>query len=87
VGKFSSGFIALAQKTNALILPIGIKGANLALPKHAFLPRPEKVSIHLGNLIDLALYKEKDQEILAEMIRNIVIRLSEKHPCGAEIAP
>jgi len=81
VQPFKSGFVKLALKTNALIFPVGIQGAHEALPKGAIVPRPKKVIVRFGELIDLKRYiaeqpETPSDEDLAEMIRQEVIRLS-----------
>jgi len=78
---FKSGFVKLAIKTNTPIFPIGIQGTHKALPKGAFIPRPKKLVVRFGELIDLKHYiaaqpEEPTEEELAEMIRQEVIRLS-----------
>lgn len=81
VQPFKSGFVKLALKTDALIFPVGIQGAHAALPKGAIIPRPKKVTVRFGELIDLKRYiagqpETPSDEDLAEMIRQEVIRLS-----------
>jgi 1-acyl-sn-glycerol-3-phosphate acyltransferase len=78
---FKSGFVKLAIKTNTPILPIGIQGTHEALPKGSFIPRPKKLVVRFGKLIDLRRYiaeqpEEPTEDEMAEMIRQEVIRLS-----------
>ena len=78
---FKSGFVKLAIKTDAPVFPIGIQGTHEALPKGSFIPRPKKLVVRFGELIDLKRYiaeqpKEPTEDELAEMIRQEVIRLS-----------
>jgi 1-acyl-sn-glycerol-3-phosphate acyltransferase len=81
VQPFKSGFVKLALKTDAPILPIGIQGTHEALPKGAVIPRPKKIIVRFGELIDLKEYIAEQLEVptdeeLAEMIRQEIIRLS-----------
>ena len=76
IGAFNSTFIKLAQKANALILPMGIQGAFKALPKHHLLPRPYRITARCGEEIDIADYPGKSQDELSEMVRQQVIWLS-----------
>jgi 1-acyl-sn-glycerol-3-phosphate acyltransferase len=46
------GAAFLAARTGAPILPIGVGGTSDAMPKGAKLPRPVKVKVILGDLID-----------------------------------
>jgi 1-acyl-sn-glycerol-3-phosphate acyltransferase len=78
---FKSGFVKLALKVDAPILPVGIQGTFEAMPKGAYFPRPRKVIVRFGALIDLKSYiaeqpeRPTDEEV-AEMIRQEVLRLS-----------
>ena len=78
---YKSGFVKLALKTDVPIFPIGIEGTFEAMPKGAYFPRPKKVIVRFGELIDLKSYiaeqpERPTDEELAEMIRQEVIRLS-----------
>lgn len=78
---FKSGFVKLALKTDTPIFPIGVEGTHEALPKGSFFPRPKKIIVRFGQLIDLKRYIDAQPEAptddeLAEMIRQEVIRLS-----------
>jgi 1-acyl-sn-glycerol-3-phosphate acyltransferase len=84
---FKSGFVKLALRLNAPILPVGVQGTHLALPKYAAFPRPKKITVRFGKPIDLSRYiaedgNEKTEDELAEMVRQEIIRLS-----GAKIRP
>jgi 1-acyl-sn-glycerol-3-phosphate acyltransferase len=81
VQQFKSGFVKLALKTDAPIFPIGIEGAHEALPRGAVIPRPKKIVVRFGGLIDLKSYiaaqpETPADEDLAEMVRLEVERLS-----------
>ena len=81
VQPFKSGFVKLALKTDLPIFPVGIQGTFDALPKGSVIPRPKKVIVRFGELIDLKSYiaeqpEEPTEEELAEMIRQEVVRLS-----------
>ena len=78
---FKSGFVKLALKTGVPIFPVGIQGAFEAMPKGAYFPRPRKIIVRFGQLIDLRSYvaaqpERPTDDDLAEMIRQEVIRLS-----------
>jgi 1-acyl-sn-glycerol-3-phosphate acyltransferase len=81
VQAFKSGFVKLALRTDAPIFLIGIQGTHEALPKGAVIPRPRKIIVRFGELIDLKSYiaeqpEKPTDEDLAEMIRQEVVRLS-----------
>jgi 1-acyl-sn-glycerol-3-phosphate acyltransferase len=81
VQPFKSGFVKLALRTGVPIFPIGIQGSFEAMPKGAYFPRPKKVIVRFGEMIDLKSYiagqpERPTDEELAEMVRQEVIRLS-----------
>ena len=49
---FKLGFLKLAERANALILPIAVRGAAEAMPRGEHWPRRRKVTVHVGTLID-----------------------------------
>ena len=78
---FKSGFVKLALRFNVPVLPVGVQGTHEALPKHAVLPRPQKVVVRFGKPIDLARVaaengNENSDDELAELVRKEIIRLS-----------
>ena len=79
---FKSGFVKLALKTDAAHTSPWVSREPIdALPKGSVIPRPKKVIVRLGELIDLKSYiaeqpEEPTDEELAEMIRQEVVRLS-----------
>ncbi|HLA43785.1 MAG TPA: lysophospholipid acyltransferase family protein [Aggregatilineales bacterium] len=76
VQPFNNGFIKMAMKAKALILPVGIKGAYEALPKGVSIPRPYKIAVNFGDFIDLSSQpRSADIDALAEAVRQTIIRL------------
>jgi 1-acyl-sn-glycerol-3-phosphate acyltransferase len=80
VHPFQVGFVWLAHKANAVILPVGIRGANRALPKGLPLPRPRKITVVVGDPIDPQQFladKPDDDAYrdFAEMVRQRVVDL------------
>jgi 1-acyl-sn-glycerol-3-phosphate acyltransferase len=80
VHPFQVGFVWLAHKANAVILPVGIRGANQALPKGLPLPRPRKITVVVGDPIDPQQFladKPDDDAYrdFAEMVRQRVVDL------------
>jgi 1-acyl-sn-glycerol-3-phosphate acyltransferase len=74
------GFIKMAHKANALILPIGIHGAAKALPRNASFPKPHKLTLRVGDPIDIAEHLNSDgnnhnYEAVAEIIRQKMTEL------------
>lgn len=78
---FKPGFVKLAHRAQALILPVGIQGAYAAFPRTAKFPRPRKVCVHVGAPIDTAAHlppKPSHDEFVdfAEEVRQKVIDLT-----------
>lgn len=77
---FKSGFVRLAHRTKALVLPIAIQGAYRAFPRTAAFPRPGRVTITVGAPLDVAdCLPQKpthaDFDTVAELIRQRVSAL------------
>lgn len=80
---FKAGFIKLAHRSNALVVPIGIRGAYAAFPRGTRFPRPHKVSVHMGAPIDLcaALPVHPTADVYAKTAETIREQMQEL--CGA----
>jgi 1-acyl-sn-glycerol-3-phosphate acyltransferase len=52
VGPYDSGFVWLAARTGALILPAAIFGARRLMPKGALVPRRGRIWVRFGHAID-----------------------------------
>lgn len=48
IGPFRNGVEFLVRRTGAVVVPIGIDGAQRAFPRGAWLPRPVKVVLRIG---------------------------------------
>ncbi|MBN1966703.1 MAG: 1-acyl-sn-glycerol-3-phosphate acyltransferase [Anaerolineae bacterium] len=82
VGPFKNGFVRLALKFDALVVPTAIVGTFRALPKGASFPRPGKVRVTIGEPIRLTALDvpgegEARYDALAEYVRQAVIRLKD----------
>ena len=65
IGTLKPGFIALARRARVPIVPVGIVGANRAMPRGAIFIRPAKVRVYFGEPLDLERVLElskKNQE-------------------------
>lgn len=77
---FKSGFVRLAHRTKALVLPIAIQGAYQAFPRTAAFPRPGRVTVIVGAPFDVAgclprKPTQADYDTAAEHIRQRVSAL------------
>jgi len=80
VQPFKPGFIKLAHKAKAIILPVGIQGAAQALPRGASFPKPRKIRVTVGEPIDpLNVLGDKvssaDALRVAELVRQSILDL------------
>ena len=72
VGKLKPGFLALARRSKATLLPVAIEGAYSAWPRKNLLPHPAVIHIQLGAAICPAEFSDWDDErLLAEIDRRI----------------
>lgn len=53
----SKGVAFLARRSKVPVVPVRLRGAGRALPRGAWLPRPHRVSAHMGEPIDFSLPK------------------------------
>ncbi|MBW3596319.1 MAG: 1-acyl-sn-glycerol-3-phosphate acyltransferase [Planctomycetes bacterium] len=51
VSPLKAGFLTLARRAEAAVLPVAVDGAFDALPRHRWLPRPARVCVHIGEPI------------------------------------
>lgn len=77
VGEFKPGFIALVRRGKFPIYPVGIAGANYAMPRGAWFPRPRKVRLVYGPPLSPAeiapLCERGREEELVALIRERVV--------------
>ena len=73
LGPIKPGFISILRRADVPVIPVGLAGANRAMPKGAWLIRPATIRISYGRPIppsELAPLKERGQETqLLEFIR------------------
>lgn len=67
---FKKGGFMMALQTNAIIIPIGIRGTERVLPPDTWRSKiGEHVEVHIGNPIDTAGYTIEDRDALMEKVR------------------
>jgi 1-acyl-sn-glycerol-3-phosphate acyltransferase len=73
LGSFKKGGFVLALQTNAIIIPVGIKGSGKILPpKTMAFGVGEKIEVHIGDPIDSGDYSSKNVEKLMEKVENSI---------------
>jgi 1-acyl-sn-glycerol-3-phosphate acyltransferase len=80
VHPFQVGFAKLAHKANALVVPVGIRGAAQALPRGAHIPRPKRITVVIGEALDPQVYLQGKPDpsafaAFAEATRQAIIEL------------
>lgn len=77
IGEFKPGFLSLVRRTDQPIIPVGIAGADRALPRGAWCLWPARVRVVFGEPIapaELAPYSGRGQEAaLIDFVRQRVI--------------
>ncbi|MDP3558804.1 MAG: lysophospholipid acyltransferase family protein [Legionellaceae bacterium] len=77
LGSFKKGGFVLAIQTQAVIIPIGIRGASDILPTHTFLVQENKpVEVHVGAPIDASEYTLQMRAQLLEKVREEMLVLT-----------
>jgi 1-acyl-sn-glycerol-3-phosphate acyltransferase len=70
LGKFKKGAFMLALQTNAIIIPMGIRGSrNVLPPKTIDFHLNQKVEIHIGEPIDSRQYSVETRDQLLKKVR------------------
>ncbi len=83
VRPFKSGFVKIAHRAGAVVLPVGIQGAAEALPRGGKFPKPRPLTVRIGSVMDVTARlppkpTPDDYDALAETIRQRVIALAGK---------
>ncbi|KKM00646.1 hypothetical protein LCGC14_1802370 [marine sediment metagenome] len=68
---FKLGFVRIAFKTNARIVPVTIVGVYEAWPKHKKLPRPKKISVYYHKPITIGKHEFADIKAKHEFFEKI----------------
>lgn len=50
VGEFQRGIVLLLKKSQARVVPVGVRGSFSALPPGGVIPRPRRCSVHFGRV-------------------------------------
>jgi 1-acyl-sn-glycerol-3-phosphate acyltransferase len=74
--KFKKGGFMVALQTDAIIIPVGIRGTDEVLPAKTWRSRLGKhVEVHIGKPIDTSGFSIDDRDKLMEKVRNEIYQL------------
>ena len=81
LGKFKKGAFITAIKANAMIIPIGIRGANAILPARTLqFNLGQTAEIHIGQPVDASKYSLDDKDALIEKVfTEMKVLIGESH--------
>lgn len=86
VAALKPGFVALARRGRATLLPVGIDGAYDAWPRSAKWPRRTTISVYLGEPMRVERIRElSDDDLIATVQREIVQCQSSARRCARRI--
>lgn len=78
VKDFKNGFVLIARKAKAAIVPVAVDGTWDAWPRQRKLPRLRKLSIEYGQVIPAEQVKSMDRDELLKKVTDEVRRLQNK---------
>jgi len=77
--QFKKGGFHLAQETNAIIIPLVIKGVDKILPSNSYrLTINGEVDVTIGKEFDAAEYTRGERSQLMQQVRNEMLRILEQ---------
>jgi len=80
VRPFKQGMFHLAIKAGVPIVPISIIGAHAIMPKRSLAIRPGKITMVIGEPLDVSPYTIETRGELIERVRSVIIRNLERRP-------
>ena len=69
MGPLQSGFGVLARRSGATIVPLGIDGAYRAWPRTRRLPRPARITVHVGRPIPPSMIAASGDDYLVALVQ------------------
>jgi 1-acyl-sn-glycerol-3-phosphate acyltransferase len=92
IGELLEGASFLAARTGAPIVPVGIAGTDLAMPRGAKVPRPKKVHLVIGSLVPAPVAEgggRVPRRLIAETTEALRVELQAAYDeaCGRLNAP
>ncbi|HQP91210.1 MAG TPA: lysophospholipid acyltransferase family protein [Candidatus Omnitrophota bacterium] len=77
LGKARAGIGLLIKKSGVPVLPAYADGSKNAWPKGAKFPRPVRITVHFGKLIDFNMNQELSDQEVAEKVMDQIRRIKE----------
>lgn len=75
LGPFKLGAMVLAVKSGVPVVPVAILGSRDALPRGAWLPRPARITLRVGEPIPTAGLAVRDKQRLSDRVREALVGL------------
>src|SRR5690606_4935787 len=73
VQSLKPGICSLARRGRVPLIPVGIDGAYQAWPRWAWLPRPTRIRVVIGNPITIEEIAERDDEQLLALLHERMV--------------
>lgn len=68
MGQLKPGFLALARRSHATLVPVAIEGAYQSMPRYCLVPRPSVIHVQFGPPLTPAEFASWDDETLLQAI-------------------
>ena len=79
LGDFKKGGFLLAKQTDSIIIPVGLRGTERAMPPDTWdFSLGQKLEAHVGTPVDTKNYSSKDRDALMQEVRTQILTLSKK---------
>ncbi|MEM8671063.1 MAG: lysophospholipid acyltransferase family protein [Planctomycetota bacterium] len=76
VGRFQSGFLMMLRRYPAPVIPVGISGAEKAMPRGSIWIRPRSIRVAVGEPIDPSKFeRSRDRDVEKELIEFVRQRI------------
>lgn len=75
---FKKGSLKLAEKSNSLIIPFGLRGTDEMFELNNYQVKPGPLSLYFGEPVDLTALSEEDKKNSNEYIQNKVLELYQR---------
>ncbi len=88
LGELKPGFLAIIRRSSVPVIPVGISGANVAMPRGAAIIRPTRVSVVYGQPLLPAEFEGRSREEILTLIRERIshcVESADRHRRGHDV--